>query len=376
MTEENTPQVDNPESTEEVQEPTQFNSIEDAFQAARQTRAPKVEETEPEAEEEQKPEESEETEEAESTEEKVENKSEESEETESEEESEESDVLSQLEEIDWDSLPQETQDAIAEKLEVRSHVAFADLRTKLKDAEKELTELRESKANEVVESATGPNAFSKVTDVAELEKHVQQAEVNVDYFTDALLKKQITQYDEEKGDDIPGIEHDGKFYDKDFILNYIESQKAAIKDGRVREKQLKVYDEVTKGQKELVAKTKTKLGIPADSEASKQYDELIESSKFKTLSRAMPDYAKELIEVFGQSAIAQTESKGGKILLPRKGPKGKTKTVNPPGDSNADAGNSTSSRLAALTKKLRSGVASKEEALKIAREQRQLLRKK
>lgn len=372
MKEENTPQVDSPESTEEVQETQQFNSIEEAFKAARQTRAPKVEEEPaPEAEEETQEEPSEV---AEETDEKVEEAPEE--ESESEEESEESDVLSQLEEIDWDNLPQETQDAIAEKLEVRSHVAFADLRTKLKDAEKELTELRESKANEVVESTTGPNAFSKVTDVSELEQQVQQAEVNVEYFTDALLKKQITNYDEDRGEDIPGIEHDGKFYDKDFILNYIESQKAAIKDGRVREKQLKSYEEVTKGQKELVAKTKTKLGIPADSEASKQYDELIESSKFKTLARAMPDYAKELIEVFGQAAIAQTGSKEGKILLPRKGPKGKTNTVNPPSKSNADANNSTSSRLAALTKKLKSGVSSKEEALRIAREQRQLLRKK
>ena len=377
---ENTPNVDNPESTSEVQETPQFSSIEDAFAAARQSRSGQVEETvsEPEAEAEEtetEEPESTETEEVEAvaeTEEEV-GDTEESEAEETEEEAEEPDVLSQVEGIDFDTLPQEVQDAIAEKLEVRSHTAFAEQRTKIKALESELNQLRDAKATEVVEAVSGTNAFSNVTDVAELEKQVSQAQTNVDYFTEALLEKQTTQYNEQSGEEVAGIEHDGKFYDKNFILNYIKQQKAAVTEGKSREKQLKSFAELQKGQNEIVAQSKTKLGITADSEASKEYDAFLENPNFQTVLRAMPDYAKELIEVFGQAAVAKVGSQGGKILIPKKGPKGKVKSVTPSNKAtSAPKQNSNSAKLAALTKQLKKGVSSKEEALKLARKARQL----
>lgn len=377
---ENTPTVDSPESTIEVQEKPQFSSIEDAFAAVRQSRSgikeeiapePEAEAEEPEAEEPESTE-TEEVAEEPATEDEV-GETEESEEEEAEAEEEEPDVLSQVEGIDFDTLPQEVQDAIAEKLEVKSHKAFAEQRTKIKALESELNQIRDAKASEVVETINGKNAFSDVNDVTELEKQVSQAQTNVEYFTKALIKNLKTQYDDDSGNEVQGIEHDGKFYDKDFIVNYIEEQESVVKDGRSREKQLKSFEELRKNQNEMVAKSKTKLGISADSEASKEYDALLDSPNFQTVLRAMPDYAKELIEVFGQAAVAKVGSQSGKILIPRKGPKGKVKSVTPSSKAaSAPQRDSNAAKLAALTKQLKRGVSSKEEALKLAREARKL----
>jgi DNA-binding ferritin-like protein len=374
--EEDTLTVDTPESTSEVQENSQFNSIGEAFEAARQRRQPK----ESKAESDDTKEEVEETEPEESKEEAG-NEEVDPEEPEdvSEEEAEESDetdedVLSQTDQIDFDSLSDEQKDELAEKLEVKSHKAFAELRKQLKEANSKLEEQANRQADNLNEFAqSGDNVFKNVDDLGELQKSIKQAEVNVDYFTDALLKKQITQYDESSGEDVYGIEHDGKFYDKDFVLNYVEQQKKALRDGKAREKQVQAYNEISEKQKDIVAERKAKLGITAGSEASKEYDKLLESSSFKAVAKAMPEYAQELIDLFGNAVVAKASAKDGKVHLPRKGPKGKQTSVNPPKAKGMEAANSTSAKIAALDKKLKQGVSSKDEMLRIARQKRQLL---
>ncbi len=367
------PTADNPESASEVQETPQFNSLAEAAAAVRASRLgqepePVAEEPEAEAEEVTEPEDS-----IESTDNVGDSAEEPAEETETEEAEESEDVLSQVEDIDFDSLPTDVQDAIAEKLEVKSHKAFAEMRTKLKAAESELSELREAKSAEVVSAIDGANQFSSISDADELKTKVDQAQLNVDHFTNALLRERTTQYDSDKGEDVSGIMHDGKFYSQDEILAFVDGQKSVVKDAKARQKQVKTAEELRSKQNDMVAESKAKLGISADSKASEEFDKLLDSQGFKTLQRAMPSYAKELIETLGQAAAFKVSSKEGKVFIPRKGPKGKTKSISPTSPSAAAPSKTgASAQIAALTKRLQKGLGSKEEALQIARQQRSL----
>lgn len=369
-------QVDSPESTEEVQE-TPINSLDDAFNAVRAARGQKPADTE-EAESpdkaEAESEETEETEEEVETSTETETQSEDTDETEDETESgeQDEDVLSQVKDIDFDSLSEEVQDAIAEKLEVKSHKAFAEMRKRLKEAEGKLESTQAEQASKAAEVVQGPNQFAKESDAEAINKQVEQAQVNVEYFTDALLRNQVTEVNDD-GDEVKGIYHDGKFYDKDSVLKYVDAQKGVLKDGPTRVKQLESVKQFQSKQDDLVAETKAKLKIAPDSKASDAYDELVNDQSFQTVARVLPDYATKLIDLFGKAAVAEVSSKDGKILIPRKGPTGKKNDVNvtTKGASVAKKG-SAESQLAALTKRLKKGVTSPNEAVEIARQQRQL----
>lgn len=373
----NNTQVDNPESTDEVQE-TPINSLDDAFNAVRAARGQKpvdTEEAESPDEAEAESDETEETEEEVDTSTETETQSEEeTEETEDETESDEKDddVLSQVKDIDFDSLSEEVQDAIAEKLEVKSHKAFAEMRKRLKEAEGKLESTQAEQAIKAAEVVQGPNQFAKESDPQAITKQVEQAQVNVEYFTDALLRNQVTEVNDD-GDEVKGIYHEGKFYDKDSVLKYVDAQKGVLRDGPTRVKQLESVKQFQSKQDDLVAETKAKLKIAPDSKASDAYDELVNDQSFQTVARVLPDYATKLIDLFGKAAVAEVSSKDGKILIPRKGPTGKKNDVNvtTKGASVAKKG-SAESQLAALTKRLKKGVTSPNEAVEIARQQRQL----
>lgn len=364
------PQVESPDSTIEAQE-TPINSLNDAFNAVRSARGQNVKEEE--AKETEETEVSEGAEDQEEQAEEPESQSEEPEEKEETEETEEDqDVLSQVEDIDFDSLPQEVQDAIAEKLEVRSHKAWAEMRKENKSLKDKLESTQSENVAKVAEAVQGPNQFANVADEDAIKQQVDQAKVNVDFFTNELLRNSKTEYND-NGDEVEGIYHEGKFHEKDVVLKFVDAQRGILNDGPARLKQLNSVREFQKQQENLVAESKAKLKIAPDSEASEKYDNFVNDADFQTVARVLPDYATKLIDLLGKAAVAEVSSKDGKILIPRKGPTGKKSDVNVTTKGAASENKSSASaQLAALTKRLQKGVTSPNEAVEIARQQRQL----
>ncbi len=73
---------------------------------------------------------------------------------------------------------------------------------------------------------------------------------------------------------------------------------------------------------------RSKLNIDENEDAAKEYDSLLDSPKFELVKNVFPEYAKELIELFGRASLTKIpEAKKFSRKLKRKSPKPKTESV-------------------------------------------------
>jgi hypothetical protein len=247
---------------------------------------------------------------------------------EEEEGEEESDVLSQDEGFDIDELNEEELEALTQQVNAKAGKALTKSRLKEKEWKAEREKLQaqiDELANNVV---TTDNPFASVRTVEEADKSIKQAEVNIKGWNRKLITEQIEKYDDAKGEDVRGVMFGDQFIPTAQLLDAIDKEEEKLEPLRNRKSELKKVSESLGSTSELVTDVRGKLNIDENEDAAKEYDSLLGSPKFELVKNIFPDYAKELIELFGRASLTKVpEEKKFSRKLKRKSPKPKTESV-------------------------------------------------
>jgi len=258
-------------------------------------------------------------------------------ESETEEQTEE--VLSQVDEIDIDSLTEEDILAIAKEkgidLEPKENSAWAAQRRKIKELEAQLD----------AEKAAKQEALS-IRSANTADNQLKQVEANVKYWNRKLILEDETQWDDAAGRDVKGVTHDGKFYTAEQVLAFVDQEEGKLPD--LRKKAQEVEDARGKlgSLDEVIDGVRSKYDL--DGEALDAYDKLLSDPKFEIVKELVPDFGVELVDLFGLAAL-QKSSPTKKRVIKRKAPKEKRESVSPTGSSSRpDSSSGGSSELKRL----------------------------
>lgn len=297
------------------------------------------------------------------------------EEIEEEEVETDSDVLSQEEEdvtesneIDFEDLDEDTKDALAEKLEVRSRKAFAEQRVEIKDLKAQL-EAKEAEVEEALKVApVSDTPFANLRTADEVDEQVKMVSHNAEHWNDQLILNQETEYDEASGKDIRGVKDEsGKFYPASQVLAFVKAERAKVDQLKARKKEIATQAELFSDLDSKVEVLKAELDL--DDEASGKYDKMLSSPKFKLVQSLVPEYGAELVELLAYATAAKSTVKPKKVLLKRKAPKDKKTNAALPSNGR---GKTASGRVQALDKIINGGGYTPQQKMNAMREKRSL----
>ena len=268
-----------------------------------------------------------------------------------EEPTDEEEVLSQADEIDVDSLSEEDIYALAQLKGIdienpKSSKAWAEQRKELKTLKDQLETISKERDEAISLAPVSDSPFAGLRDTEQVDKAIEQAEINADYWNDQLVLNQESMYDEETGKDVRGITHEGKFYPTSEVLAFVKAEKAKVKPLRERKQEISKQSELFKDQDQKVETIKTTLGL--EGEASETYEAMIKSPKFALVKSLIPEYGLELMDLLGHAARSQAQGVK-KPVVRRKAPKSKDESVSL-GTTGRTSANSSSGREAQLNK--------------------------
>lgn len=276
----------------------------------------------------------------------------------------ESDVLSQLEEeFDLDDLSDEQKAALAEKLEIGSRKAFAKQRIEIKELKAQLDAERAEKDEALKLRKLTPS-------VEEMDKSIQQAETNAEYWNDQLILNQDTEYDEATGKDIRGVrDENGKFYPAQEVLKYVKAERLRVSELRNQKSAAEAESANVGDVQAKVSEFKVELGL--DTEAEERYDAFLSSPKFKLVQALIPEYGVELAKLLAQASLhdGSPVGKAKKVLLKRKAPKSTPNAI--PSSPNG-RGQATTGKAAELNKIVTGGGYTPQQKMNAIRELRTL----
>lgn len=249
-------------------------------------------------------------------------------EEEEEDSEEESDVLSQDEGFDIEDLDEDELEALTQQINAKAGKALTKSRFKEKEWKAEKEKLQAQIDELATNVVTTDNPFAAIRTVEDAEKGIKQAEINIKGWNRKLITEQIDKYDDNKGEDVRGVMFGDQFIPTSQLLDAIDKEEEKLEPLRSRKSELKKVSETLGNTSELVESTRSKLGIDDNEDAAKEYDSLLDSPKFELIKNVFPDYAKELIELFGRASLTKVpaEKKFSKKLK-RKSPKPKTENV-------------------------------------------------
>lgn len=262
-------------------------------------------------------------------------------ETETETEEEADEVLSQVDEIDIDSLTEEDIRELAKlkgiEFDPKADKAWAVQRRKVKELEEKLEKSESAKAEALnIQKNVGA------------ESRVAQVEANIDYWNEAIILSTETEYDEASGKDVKGVTHDGKFYPASSVLQFIKAEKAKLPELRKEATAAEKARDAVGNLDDKIDEVKEKLGL--DEKASEQYDAYLSNPKFEIVKNLVPEFGVELIEMFGLAA-AQGSKPAKKVVVKRKSPKESHESASPKGGSAKAAGSTgQNAKIKALEK--------------------------
>lgn len=320
--------VDSPESTEEVQENKSVAQRREDLIAERIARLSAEDDKEVEAEDVDTPD----------VEEEAEGDEPEAEAPESEDET----VLSQVDEIDIDSM---TEDDILElaklkgiDLEPKGNSAWAAQRRKIKELESQIETERAAKEEALSIRTTNSS-----------EQQLSQAEANVKYWQRKLMIDSESQYDDQSGQDVRGVTHDGKFYSAEQVVSFLDSEEAKLPDLRKKAREAEKAREKVGNMDDVIEKVKNDLNL--DEKSLEVYDALLDNPKFEVVKNLVPDFGVELVELLGLAALQKAGPAKEKVTIKRKAPRSSKDNSSPRGSSShADSGKGNSSEIKRLEK--------------------------
>jgi len=280
-------------------------------------------------------------------------------------ETESNDVLSQLEEeFDLDDLSDEQKEALAAKLEIGSRKAFAKQRIEIKELKAQLDAERAEKDEVLKLRQLTPS-------VEEMDKSIQQAETNAEYWNDQLILNQDTEYDEATGNDVRGVrDENGKFYPAQEVLKYVKAERLRVSELRTQKSKAEAESASVGDVQAKVSEFKVELGL--DVEAEERYDAFLSSPKFKLVQALIPEYGVELAKLLAQASLHDGSpiGKAKKVLLKRKAPKSTPNGLIP--SSPNGRGQATTGKAAELNKIVTGGGYTPQQKMNAIRELRTL----
>ncbi len=247
---------------------------------------------------------------------------------EEEEGEDESDVLSQDEGFDIEELNEDELEALTQQVNAKAGKALTKSRLKEKEWKAEREKLQAQIDELATNVVTTDNPFAGIRTVEDAEKGIKQAEVNIKGWNRKLITEQIEKYDDAKGEDVRGVMFGDTFIPTAQLLDAIDKEEEKLDPLRNRKSELKKASETLGSTSELVTDVRSKLNIDENEDAAKEYDSLLDSPKFELVKNVFPEYAKELIELFGRASLTKIpEAKKFSRKLKRKSPKPKTENV-------------------------------------------------
>ena len=272
-------------------------------------------------------------------------------EVEDEEAVDEDEISSQADEIDVDSLSEDDIYALAKLKGIdienpKSSKAWAEQRKEIKTLREQIEAVQKEKEEALAIAPVSDSPFAALRDVESVERAIEQAELNAEYWNDQLVLNQETQWDDVTERDIRGVLHEGKFYPADQVLGFVKAERAKIKPLGERKTEIAKTSELFSNEGERIESIKTSLGL--EGELGESYDELIKSPKFALVKSLIPEYGLELMELLGHAARSQADGTK-KPIIKRKAPKSKDESVSIGGGARSSS-KTASGREAALNK--------------------------
>lgn len=254
---------------------------------------------------------------------------EESTEVEEPESEEVEDVLSQVDEIDVDSLSDDDIYALAKLKGIdienpKSSKAWAEQRKEIKALKEQIETAQREKEEALALAPVSDSPFANLRDPESVDKAIEQAELNAEYWNEQLILNQETQWDEDSGKDIKGVMHEGKFHTAAAILHFVKGERAKVKPLAERKAEIAKQSEFFANEGDKVASIKSELAL--DGEVGESYEAMLKSPKFALVKSLIPEYGMELLELLGHAA----RSKAGvtsKPTIKRKAPKSKDENI-------------------------------------------------
>ena len=266
-------------------------------------------------------------------------------------ESEDEEVPSQADEIDVDSLSEDDIYALAKLKGIdienpKSSKAWAEQRKEIKTLKEQIEAVQKEKEEALAIAPVSDSPFANLRDADSVEKAIEQAELNAEYWNDQLVLNQETQWDDVAEKDIRGVLHEGKFYPAEQVLGFVKAERAKIKPLGERKTEIAKTSELFSNEGEKIESIKTSLGL--EGELGESYDNLIKNPKFALVKSLIPEYGLELMELLGHAARSQAEGTK-KPIIKRKAPKSKDESVSIGGGARSSS-KTASGREAALNK--------------------------
>jgi len=234
------------------------------------------------------------------------------------------DVLSQVDQIDVDSLTEDDIYAIAQAkgidLEPKGNSAWAKQRRKIKELEDALNTERAAKEEALAVRTT-----------TDSESELKQTEANLKHWQRKLMLEGETQYDEASGRDVKGVMHDGKFYPADQVIQFLDQEEAKLPDLRKRVQEAEKARGKLGNLDEVIDGVREKFNLQG--EALDAYDALLSNPKFEIVKNVVPDFGVEMVELFGMAALQKAGPKKKKVTIKRKAPKESKEAISPKGSS-------------------------------------------
>ena len=291
--------------------------------------------------------------EEETEEEEIESPEEAEESDEEEAEDDEESAHSQDGEFDIEELGEEELEALTSQINAKAGKALTKARLQEKERKAEIDYLQAQLEELSSNIASNVTPLGSIRSEQEADLAIKQAEINIKGWNRKLITERVQKYDDKTGDEIDGVEFDGKFMPVDELLKYIDREEEKLEPLRNRKSEIKNISSKLGDPIEVIGEVRSKLEIEYDSEEASEYDALLRNPKFEIIANIIPEYASELIEVFGRAAktkMPQTKKFKGK--LKRKVPRAKTESVsiNTKAARPAQTSNSTSVKIKQLQK--------------------------
>lgn len=220
-------------------------------------------------------------------------------------------VLSQVDDIDLESLSKEDVFEIAKAkgidLEPKENSAWAKQRKRIKELEADLELEREAKKKAL-----------SIQSITDSEKKVTQVETNIDYWNEKLILEADSRYNEDTGKDERGVMHDGKFYTAKQVLDFIKDQKSKLPELKAEARKAEDARKAVGDLDEQIDKVKNDLNL--DGKSLEEYDSLLSDPQFEVVKNLVPEFSVELIELLGLAALQKAGPAKEQVKIKRKAP--------------------------------------------------------
>lgn len=230
-------------------------------------------------------------------------------------------------EFDIESLGEEELEALTSQVNAKAGKALTKARLQEKDRKAEIDYLKSQLSELSNEIASNITPFGHIRSKQDADLAIKQAEINIKGWNRKLITERVQKYDDD-GNEIDGVEFDGKFMPVDELLTFIDREEEKLEPLRHRKSEIDKISKRMGDPMDAIREISSKLGIEDNSEESQEYADLLKNPKFEIVANILPEYAGELIEVFGRAAktkLPKTKSFKGK--LKRKVPRAKAESV-------------------------------------------------